>query len=168
MNNTKRTIWSNDYDHLDNLANEMLKNPEDFGFFDLNDENAFACASEMNDWWLDDEKANLNKELGQSIVMIARLGLWNGKRSAYKIMKGTNLNNIFDDTCGDYVTWYVEDGDIKCDDTHHDGTNHYTYRTIKEGIGEWEFEEMIAEGKDIFELTDKLGHYVNEIYGWEE
>ena len=29
-----------------------------------------------------------------------------------------------------------------------------------------EFDELLAEGKDINDLTEKLGHYVSEIYGW--
>ena len=82
------------------------------------------------------------------------------------VRKETNLNDISSETCGDYVTWYVEDGEIKCDDIHHDGTNHYTYRVLKDGISEYEADELLYDGEDIDKFTEKLGHYVDEIYGW--
>ena len=159
----KHTIWSNTYETIEALEKDILEDKESFL---TDEEHSWACACQLNDDYLNDERANLDKELGRTIVVIANLGLWNGRRNGWKLTNSTNLNGIFEGTCGDYVTWYVEDGEIKCDDTHHDGTNHYTYRVLKDDISDWEFEELMAEGKDIDELTEKLGHYVDEIYGW--
>ena len=160
----KRTLWSNTYETIEGIEKDVLENPEDFPNAD--EHNAWSIACEINDDYLDDERMNLDKELGTNLVMIGRLGLWNGTRTGWKHIHGTNLNDIFNGTVGDYVTWYVEDDEIKCEDIHHDGTNYYTYRAIKSDLSEWEFDELMAEGKNIDELTEKLGHYVAEIYGF--
>lgn len=164
METTKRIIWTSEIEVADWEEDIKEWYPDD----ELTEEEIYDLAERENFENLEADKENLSKELGKNIVMVARLGLWNGTRSAYKVLNSTNLNGIFEGTCGDYVTWYVENGEVCCDDTHHDGTNHYVYRTIKDGIESWEFEELIAEGKDIFELTDPLGCHVAEIYGWKE
>lgn len=158
-------IWTNEIDIDEWRENLKEWYPDEFD--DIDDDEVYerACAEVYDS--LDDEKANLNKELGKELVMIGYLSLWNGNRRGWKRINGTNLNDIFQGTCGDYITWYInEDDDICCDDCHHDGTNHYVYRAIKEDLSDWEFDELMAEGKPIDELTEKLGHYVKEIYGW--
>lgn len=159
----KDIIWTNDID-IDEWRDDIK---EWYGDDELTDEEIYEYASRENDENFEAEREILNVELGKTIVMIARLGLWFGNRDGYKFVKGSNLNDIFSGTCGDYVTWYIEDGDVKCDDIHHDGTNHYTYRTLKDGISEFEFEELIAEGKSVDELTDKMGSLVFKAYGRE-
>lgn len=157
-------IWTNWIDYDDWKADLEEDYPDEDGY---DEDKRMNIMYEINDDYLDDEKVNLDKELGQNLVMIGYLSLWDGNRTGWKRLNGTNLNDIFQGTCGDYVTWYVnEDGDICCDDCHHDGTNHYVYRAIKENLSDWEFDELMAEGKNVDELTDKLGHYVKEIYGW--
>lgn len=159
---TKKIIWTNNID-IDDWKDDIKA---DFEGHELTESDIWNIASEMNNDYLEDEKMNLNKPLGRDLVIIARLGLWDGPRNGWKHIKGSNLNNVFDGTCGDYVTWYVEDGDICCEDCHHDGTNYYKYRAIRKDLSPWEFDELMAEGKDVDELTEKLGHYVSEIYGW--
>ena len=84
------TIWSNEYDVIENL---------------------------------DDERANLNIEVGEEIIIIADLGLWDGRHQAYKLLRSTNIADCLTGTVGDYVTWFVDDrGDLMCRDCHHDGT----------------------------------------------
>ena len=163
METTKRIIWTSDIDIEDWEEDIKEWYPDE----ELTDDEIWDIAQETNSGYLDDERANLDKNIGKSIVIIANLGLWNGRRSAWKLLNSTNLKDIFS-FCEDRPTWYVEDGEIKCDDIHHDGTNHYTYRAIKDGISDWEFEEMMCEGKNVDELTEKLGHYVAEVYGWKE
>lgn len=164
-NEKKHLIWTNVLDYED--WKEYLDNeyPEE----DFTEEERIRVMYEVNDEYLEDEKENLNKPLGQSIVVIGTLGLWDGTRHGWRILKGSNLNDCLDtsETCGDYITWYVdEDGEFCCDDIHHDGTNHYVYRAINADISDWEFGELMAEGADIDTLTEKLGHYVAEIYGF--
>lgn len=69
-----------------------------------------------------------------NILCLASLGLWNGRRSAYKIIYADNLSAILNNICGDYVEVAIEDGDIVISDTHHDGTNRYTFREIRNTV----------------------------------
>ena len=85
--------------------------------------------------YFDDELINLNRELGRHILVIADLGLWNGRRSGYKEI-GTNLRDCLY-TNDDDMRLYVDNlGDLRADGYHHDGTNHYLYRVYKPGVGE--------------------------------
>ena len=104
------------------------------------------------DPWLDleDKRHNLNVSLPANIVCIADLGLWDGRHSAWCIC-GSNLGNVLQTGCGDYRTWYVDNlGDLRCDDTHHDGTNHYLYRMWKP--------EVSMTQQETFLRRIELGH----------
>ena len=164
----KKIIWTSEID-VDAWREDIKEwYPSEYEDEELTDEYVYEMATrENNDTLSDVIEYEFNKDIGKPIVIIANLGLWNGRRRAWKLLNSTNLKDIFS-FCEDRPTWYVEDGEIKCDDIHHDGTNHYTYRAIKDDISDWEFEEMMYEGKNVDELTEKLGHYVAEIYGWEE
>lgn len=155
-------IWTNNLDYEDYRENYEAWMPDEDGY---TEEDRIRFMNEDSDEYFYEEKERLDHRLGRSLVMIGTLGLWDGPRHGWKHLKGENLNDCLSGTCGDYVTWYVSDGDICCDDIHHDGTNHYIYRAIKEDISDWEFDEMMAEGADIDTLTEKLGHYVTEAYG---
>lgn len=158
----KHIIWTSDInfeDWRDDLKSE---------YPDYSNEELDNLASELNNDYYFDERANLNKELGSPIIMIADVGLWTGRREGYKILNSTNLNACLTGSCGDFVTWYVEGDEVKCEDIHHDGTNYYTYRVLK-NISPREFEELAFENfRKALEKTEPLGHYVCEIYGWRE
>ena len=158
-------IWSNDLDYADWKDDLESHYPNIEGF---TEDDRIRIMYEINDEYLEDEQELLNMELNQPVVIVAELGLWNGIRKAYKFMRGTNLNDIFKTSVGDYVTWYVEDEELKCDDTHHDGTNHYTYRLLKPEYSMFDFQEYATEisGNAATEkFTEPLGHFVTEIYG---
>ena len=160
----KHTIWSNVI-NVEDWKDDIKEQ-----YPDIDENEIYEVAYRENEVYFDDEKANLDKELGNNIVIVADLGLWNGRRAAHKFV-GTNLNSVFSGTCGDYVTWYVEDGEIKCEDSHHDGTNYYVYRLLKPNISQFEFEEFAYENtmkEAVDKYTEPLGRYVAEIYGWEE
>ena len=167
------TIWTNEVDAIENLQKDILENPDDY--FGVNEENSWAVACEQNDEYLEDERANLNIEVGDEIIVIGTLGLWDGTRQGYKLLHSTNIRDCLSGTCGDYVTWFVDDrGDLNCRDCHHDGTNIYLYRAWKDGISEEQqcnFLAKVASGKatraDITRYTRKIGTYVANVYGWQ-
>ena len=169
------TIWSNEYDTIEALEKDIRENPDDFVAGYSKDDDFWAIACQMNDDYLDDERANLNIEVGDEIIIIANLGLWDGKRMAYKELHRTNIADCFGGTCGDYVTWFVDDrGDLNCRDCHHDGTNIYLYRAWKKGVTETQQENFLdkvyrgrATRKDITRYTRKIGTYVADVYGWK-
>lgn len=141
--------------------------------YDPDDEDALEeFMAETNDSYFDDEHMNLNKELNGSILCIADLGLWNGRKDGYKIL-GTNINNIFDiNSRGfDYAEFYGDGKDIRAEEVHHDGTNFYLYRVIREGRDIDKLLDAIYDGEEI--SRQKLNYYtrslykdVAEIYGW--
>ena len=164
------TIWTNDYDVIESVAKDMMEYDEILEW-----DHALDQAYEVNAESLDDEKRNLNIDVGEEIIIIADLGLWDGRHQAYKLLNKTNIADCLSGTCGDYVTWFVDDrGDLMCRDIHHDGTNLYTYRAWKPGISEvqkenllWKIRGGCAERRDITRVTQKIGNKVADVYGWK-
>ena len=74
----------------------------------------------------------------------------------------------------DYSTWYVDRlGDLRCDAIHHDGTNHYLYRTYKPGVRQSQIEKLkeklyfgTATRADITRITRRLGDDIAKVYGF--
>lgn len=120
--------------------------------------------------WLEAEYMNLYKECGD-ILCIAELGLWDGKHPGYKILRGGNVRDILAVPCGDDVEFYCDRYNVKCTDTHHDGTNHYTFREIREGVNIDKLCQKIYDGEEISaqllnKYTKSLRPYVAKVYGW--
>lgn len=159
----KHIIWTNILDYEDWKDDLEEQYPDEEGY---KTEDRMRLMDEINDEYLEDEKANLDKELKNNIVVFADLGLWDGRRTGYIILDSTNLNSIFSNRCGDITEWYVEGDDIKCADSHHDGTNIYTYRMLKDNIDEDDFYGHFVQ--DVYKnMTEPIGHYVAEIYGFK-
>lgn len=64
-------------------------------------------------------------------------------------------------------------GDLRCDASHHDGTNHYLYRVYKDGVTETQIDNLkdkIYCGKatraDITRVTRRLGDDIAKVYGF--
>ena len=78
-----------------------------------------------------EEEYNRLKELNSynnfnSYVIIASLGLWDGRKTGYKI-----VDNLTDIPFNDYTTIYKYRGEMVIKDNHQDGTNYYLIRKIK-------------------------------------
>lgn len=162
----RHVIWTNNLDYDDWKEDLETEFPNEEGY---SEDDRILIMEETNDSYLVDERANLDKELNNSIVVYERLGLWNGTHTGYKFLNGTNINDCLTGTVGDYVTWYVEDEELMCEDIHHDGTNYYTYRTLKPEYSQYDFEEYEYDHSTkeaIDKMTEPLGHYVAEIYGF--
>lgn len=115
-----------------------------------------------------------NIQLSRPILVIANLGRWNGHFPGYKEITSGNIRDcLYSDT--DYSTWYVDKlGDLRCDAVHHDGTNHYLYRTYKDGVSDEQINRLkkkiyngIATRTDITRLTNRLGDEIGKVYGWK-
>ena len=165
---TDEFIWSNyglDYeDWRDDLEAE---------YPDLSENERISLMYEINGDYLDDERANLNVQLSQPILVVGDLGLWNGRRMGYKEIPSGNIRDcLYSDT--DYSTWYVDRlGDLRCDAIHHDGTNHYLYRVYKDSASPSQIELLkeklyrgIATRADITRVTRRLGDDIAKVYGF--
>ena len=146
MKEERHVIWSNyglDYeDWRDDLEAE---------YPDLSEDERISLMYEINGDYLDDERANLNVQLSQPILVVGDLGLWNGRS-----------------------TWYVDRlGDLRCDAIHHDGTNFYLYRVYKDSASPSQIELLkeklyrgIATRADITRVTRRLGDDIAKVYGF--
>lgn len=124
---------------------------------------------ELLDMYLEDERANLNVNADGRILIIADLGLWNGRRQGYKIL-GRKVSDILSDDA-DYIEWYGDGHNIRATATHHDGTNYYEYRVIREDRNIDKLLDAIYNGEEI--TRKKLNYYtkslysdVAKVYGW--
>ena len=171
----RRIIWSNtDLDIKDwkDGYKEFLEMNE-LDDKDPDDEDAiYEWMIEMNDMYLNDERYNLNKEVGGRILIIANLGLWNGRKSGYKIL-GSNIREIFNiDSRGfDYAEFYGDGHNIRAVEHHHDGTNYYLYRVIRDDRNIDNLLDAIYNDEKI--TSSKLNYYtkslykdVANVYGW--
>lgn len=120
-----------------------------------------------------DERCNLDIQFSKPIIVIGDLGLWDGRRIGYKDIESGNIKDCLYSDC-DYNTWYVdEQGDLRCEAIHHDGTNHYRYRVFKPNVTEEQMEDLrekiysrkVVE-EDISAVTDRLGDAIGKVYGW--
>lgn len=157
----KFEIWNSEInmdEWKDFLEEDKNLNP---GLYQTNEDD-FLQVYKLNQEYLDDERANLDKTLPNPILVIANLGLWNGRTTAYKIIQSGNLKDILtpqvDGISGQH--WYCDGYNICCDETHHDGTNHYLYREIKNSENIENFLNMIYR-KDNWE--EKLNYYTKSI-----
>lgn len=164
----KMLIWNNtpDFDDWkDDLESE---------YPDCSERELIDLMYDTNNSYLEDERMNLNVDLPQNILVIADLGLWDGRRQGYKQL-GNNLSQCFSVCQHDFQEYFVdESGDLCATDVHHDGTNHYTFRMYRKGVTEKQIETLkdkiyagTAEWADIVKVTRRLGDYAAKVYEWK-
>lgn len=158
----KKIIWTNDVcleDYEDYFRKEGI----------VDEEEKIKKMYLLNELDFEAEMMNLDIELPGKILVIASLGLWNGRRSGYKIM-GNNLNEILTASIGDLYEVYFDGHNIKAKDVHHDGTNYYEFRLIRNDRNINILLEKIYNDdfsrQDINNYTRSLAPYIREVYGW--
>lgn len=143
----------------------------EYEYPDMDDDERWERMMEINSYYLDDERINLSMNLGKPILVIANLGLWNGRHVGYKEIKSGKVEDCL---WSDYdPVWYVDElGDLRCDDHHHDGCNHYLYRVWKD-VSEQQRENFLEKllygevtRRDITRYTASVGKEVCKVYGW--
>lgn len=167
MNDGRHIIWSNELDYDDWKADLEEEYPE------LSEDERISLMYELNGDYLDDERHNLNIQLSRPILVVGDLGLWNGRRMGYKEIKSGNIRDcLYSERDIDYSTWFVDkNGDFRCDAIHHDGTNHYLYRTYKDGVSETQIDNLkeklycgTATRADITRIIRRLGDEIANVY----
>ena len=171
MTKSKRVLWSSEID-FDAWRDDYRKN-----YPDETDEDIDEMISDQNYDDLVCERDILNINLPEPIIVIADLGFWDGRRTGYREIPG-NIAKCFEvySRSSDESTWYLDDrNDLVCDDMHHDGTNHYLYRTWKKTATPQQranFISKIVTGetitrRDIARLTERLGDVICAAHGWD-
>jgi len=155
-------------DVQENHKENCLFNDEEFE--ELSDNEVFEKMHDDISMFYDDEKELLNKTLDNNIICIGSLGLWNGRKSGYKIL-GNNLNEVLTSFDCDDVKIFADRFNIKSIASHHDGTNYYTFRLIKSMDNIDNLCNKIYVGDNISNsmlnyYTSPLGHEIQKIYGY--
>lgn len=75
----RHIIWSNINLDLDDWRDDLKEEYPDY-----TDDELYREMVETNSYYLEDERVNLNVEVGEPILVIADLGLWNGRHQGYK------------------------------------------------------------------------------------
>lgn len=180
-NTNKHIIWSNYNLNLDDWIDDIKEVFDEQGF-DYSDwdeakfQEVFTDKMyEANNEYFHDEQANLNIPTEGRIIAIADLGLWNGRRSGYKLKDDHNIRAClsFDADCG-YGEWWVDShNNLRSRQTHHDGTNFLLYREVKPETTSdqldnlcWKIYQGKATSRDITKYTRSLGKRVKDVYGW--
>ena len=138
-----------------------------------NRQTIYDSDSEDSDIWFHDEMANLDIPLGRDMVVIADLGLWNGRHSGYRLIHNANVKYVLRQAQGDFykVEWDADTDDVVAEDVHHDGTNYYTFRLAKANVNLDKLCDLIYRGvatqEDIDRYTMPIGKYVRKVYGWK-
>ena len=168
-------IWQN-YDlDLEDWKEGLLENREINGLpTDVDDDTLTEEMYELNNNYLDDERMNLNIRTEGRIVCIADIGLWNGRRTGYKLY-GYNVGECleFFSDC-DYADFYVDRYDFRCKQTHHDASTYAVFRELKPNLSSdqvnnflWKIYNGTVTKKDITRYTRSLAPYIKKVYGWK-
>ena len=167
-----KTIFNDDptefgFDEVKNtLAEEWDDEPEN-----VNDNEVWDRIYCEIDRSFDDELSNLDVKTEGDIIAIASMGLWNGRRTGYKLLSRRNLNEIM--SCGneDYNHLYYDGLNVHKKAIHHDGTNYIMFREVRPDVNIEKLCDRIYNNEEISNATlnrytRSLRKYVKQIYGW--
>lgn len=167
----KNIIWQN--------YNIDLKDYKDFleeYYLEVtSEEEKYCIIEELNNFYLEDERARLDILLDDDIIILANIGLWDGRRRGYKELHSNNITDClqFEKNC-EYAEWYVDQyGNFKSTQSHHDGTHYLLYRAWKKGVTE-EQKKSVLDGlyngtisqRTIRRYTEGIGKYIAKVYRW--
>lgn len=129
----------------------------------------YRC-QDINNAYYYDEVDNLNRPLSNNIIALADLGLWDGRKTGFKIL-GNNLKCIFQ-ISEDRNCYYADGRNVRAKCIHHDGTNYILFRKLKDGVTVEQIENLVFKNdftltpQQISRYTESLRPYLAEIYGW--
>lgn len=182
----KHTICSNYCEYIDTIAEDIQNDEwekeqwiEEMGYEDEDyiesnwEDYCYERACWLANEYIDDERCNLRVNVGNTILAIADLGLWDGRVQGYEELRTTMLSDVLYTDCY-YAEWYCDAHDLRSRQTHHDGTNYILYRRRKDGITDYQWDNFLyklytgtANREHISKYTTSLLPYVAKVYGWK-
>lgn len=138
---------------------------------DITEERIYRECEEQNSYSFQDACSELERHDEGELVAIANIGRWDGRCTGYKLIPCI-MNTLYSDC--DYESLYIDsNGDLRKEESHHDGNNTILYRYWKDKITDIQkenFLDKIYNGKctqrDITRYTRKAGLTVADAYGW--
>ena len=155
----------------DNFGKEVRVTREEFEKT-ITEEDIMNECNFLESTWFGDELSQLaSVDEGYGLIAIADLGRWNGRFSGYKEIK--QLCTVMYSSC-DYERVYVDtNGDLRKEESHHDGSNSILYRYWKDGLTDEQKENFLQKiydgkctSKDITRYTRKAGLGIANAMGW--
>ena len=143
---------------------------DEVGVFPTESE-CWDMAADNNRTWYEEERRWLGRiKVPGTVYAVRSCGSWGERyRSAAVI---PSLSDILEDRISSphEATWYVEDGELCASISHHDGSNHTTYRLVPdEAVLNNLFEARKTTWEEVWQRASlPLGKYVQEVYGWKE
>ena len=168
------TIWKSygmyDLKEMEQAEQDAREHLKENDFEDWETTDVSDTIYEEIDMWFEDEQSNLFRILDGRIIAIADMGLWDGKRTGYKIL-GNNLNEVL--TCGigcNEKEIYCDGFNVYATGYHHDGRNHVEFREIREDRNIENLTDKLYSGipvtrREINYYTRSLRPYVKQVYG---
>ena len=162
-----RVIWNNNgYDEWERCM--LIDYPDEASREEENIEISYERYMDDMDNALYDERANLDVPVDGVIVCFADLGLWDGHHQGAKKF-GSYVKNILHSDC-EFNDWFCDRYNVRCEASHHDGSNSYLYRVAKDEEQADRLVQAIAyEGmteEEFRKATRSLRPYVAKVYGW--
>ena len=171
MNKNERIIWDNFDLNEDDWKDAYQEWLEMNGY---DEDNAPMSLCEYmyytNDTYLEDERANLNKDVDGVIMCLVDVGTWHGRYNGLGV-EGTNIRDILYSNFGFGLSkWYCDRWNVRGVQAHHDGRNYLLYRVVEsKEKAEW-LKEMLLRGKmdekKFMRHTKSLRPYIAKVYGW--
>lgn len=155
-------------EEIEKEEKEFLK--EEYPDTEFTDYNITEQVLESINLSFNEEVMNLDKILDGRIVAIANMGLWNGRRTGYKIL-GDNLNEILTSSIGcDEKRVYCDRYNVYAEGYHHDGHNYVEFRELKEDTNYDILLNKLYSGEkvsrsDINRYTKSIRPHVKEVFG---
>lgn len=168
------TIWKSygmyDLKETEQAEQDAREHLKENDFEDWETADVTDTIYENIDMWFEDEESNLCKQLDGRILAIASMGLWNGRKSGYKIL-GNNLNEVLTSSIGcDEKEVYCDAYNVYAEGYHHDGRNYVEFREIREDRNIENLLDKIYSGQEVSRreinyYTKSLRPYVKAVYG---
>ena len=120
-NTVKHIIWSswiNEDEWRADIKEECKENGIEYDETEL-----YRMAYELNSYYLEDDRINLDIDIPSGIIAIADLGLWNGRHTGYKEI-GNNIADCLYYNTDEAEFWVDVQGVFHAAISHHEGT-HY-------------------------------------------
>ena len=168
MPEQKHIIWSNIDLDLDDWYDDLHEEYPALGEEGLRD-----MMYQYNFEYFSDAQSQLDMYVGSPILVLANLGLWDGRHRGFGEIKSGNIKDCME-TDYEYAEWYVdENGEFASRQIHHDGTNYYRYRRYLPDATEdeiYDLKEKLYDGTatedDLDAVTEPLGSLVGAVFGW--
>lgn len=161
----KTTLTDNFGKEVEVTKEEYLKN--------LSDDTIYNECYEMNYLWYSDTKDELKMlDRGESLIAIADLGFWNGRRAGYKEFK--SLSDCLSTSDDDLELYVDSNGDLRRHTSNHDASSTVLFRYWRAGLTERQkqnFLDKVFSGNytqnDITKYTCKAGLEIADNFGWK-